>query len=252
LANKRADEGSAPPPHGKRTALEGGKTMAARNLKMTLWIGLAAGAITLVPPARAEDPTNVVPNPGFEQSGCGPSTPDICGWTLSPEQGAFMTQDTNNPHSGSASMNLGWSGETGGEFGGWGAEAVTDPAFSAAIGPGAHASSFWYRDAESTNGPAWVSLGADFYQSADCTGATLQASLAAPSQTSPGEWGQTAGALIEPRAAQGEWGQMAGALVAPPGTQSALFVLSVSGDCGTSAAVRSRRTSTTSRSTTRS
>jgi hypothetical protein len=46
-------------------------------LKTTVWIGLAVAAIVLVPPATASGDTNFVPNPGFEQGGCGGNTPVI-------------------------------------------------------------------------------------------------------------------------------------------------------------------------------
>src|SRR5262245_32655618 len=154
-----------------------------------LLIPLTALVLVAVPTARAS--TNVVPNPGFEQGGCGDSTPVICGWesTSVDPRFAFMGQDTFNPHSGGASMAL--SGAS------W-ASASTDPAFCAAIGPGAHPASFWY------SADGGVSLGAYFYDTADCTGTSSFRSLsAAPSNLA--------------------WQQQPGAQIAPPGTLPARF-----------------------------
>jgi hypothetical protein len=87
---------------------------------------------------------NVVPNPGFEQAGCGADTPAICGWTFTavnqcggagPCTFSSMTQDSN-AHTGSASMSLFWGTDFSNGYGG--AEAATDPAFCAQIGPGVH------------------------------------------------------------------------------------------------------------------
>src|SRR5262245_48385951 len=159
-----------------------------------LLIPLTALVLVAVPTARAS--TNVVPNPGFEQGGCGDSTPVICDWesTSVDPTFAFMGQDTFNPHSGGASMAL--SGAS------W-ASASTDPAFCAAIGPGAHPASFWY------SADGGVSLGAYFYDTADCTGTSSFRSLSAGLPDAG-------------------WHQRTGVLVAPPGTQSALFELDVS------------------------
>jgi predicted CxxxxCH...CXXCH cytochrome family protein len=175
---------------------------------------ISTAVLTFVLVSSAEASTNVVPNPGLEQTGCGDSTPDICGWAVDAARGSFMYQDTSNPHSGNASMVLGWSGETGGEFGGWGSDATTDGAFCAAIGPGTHPASFWYRDAWSSDTPTWVSLGATFYQGPDCTGTTTDDSLGAFSQAPPGVWQQVRGSLT-----------------APAETRSALLILTVAGSC---------------------
>src|SRR5262245_47454800 len=115
-------------------------------------LGLAFTLVALAVPASVQASANVIPNAGFELS---PSEcyarivrPIFCAWELLPAPGAGMSQDTDNPHSGSLSLYIGWAGETGGEFGPWGATArTTAPAFCAAIGPGAHAASFWFRDA---------------------------------------------------------------------------------------------------------
>lgn len=169
--------------------------MTLRTLRSTLCLALAAATIVLGLPAASHALTNLVPNPGFEQGGCGGSTPVICGWesTSGDPEFAFMGQDTFNPHSGGASMAL---------SGSYWASASTDPAFCAAIGPGAHPASFWY------SADGGVSFGAYFYDTADCTGTSSFRSLSA---------GQS-----------NLWQQRTGVLVAPPGTQSALFELDVS------------------------
>jgi hypothetical protein len=165
----------------------------------------AAMAFAFAPSARAS--INVVPNPGFEQGGCG-NAPVVCGWELvGSDPHAFMIVDS--PRSGSAAMGLGWSGEIGGEFWNWyGADAETTPALCASIGAGVHPASFWF-DAASDES---VSLAATFYQATDCTGATSNDFL--------GESSSGAG-----------WQQLTGALLAPAGTQSALFSVAVSGWC---------------------
>src|SRR5262249_48128845 len=154
--------------------------------------------------------TNVVPNPGFEQAGCGDSTPIVCGWELASDPNAYMSQDTTIAHSGSASLYLSWSGEATG-FGFVGVSASTNPPFCAAIGPGAHAASFWYANV-SGDWDLWVSMDVAFYPQTDCTGT--------PSFDSIGDTPTAAG-----------WGQVTGALVAPPGTQSALFSAGVGTQC---------------------
>jgi PKD domain/IPT/TIG domain len=170
-----------------------------------LTIGLIAVApltFGLTSSARATT-TNVVPNPGFEQGGCGGNTPDICGWQ--PDGGSPMFLDS--PHSGSASLGLAWSTDFYTGMGPVGLSARTDPAFCGAIGPGVHPASFWYASAD-----GWVSMAAAFYQAADCTGVATSVD----SLSSPGVGG---------------WQQVAGTVTAPPGTQSALFSLSVGTYC---------------------
>jgi hypothetical protein len=170
------------------------------NTLRILPISIVALGSVLVPTAQAS--TNVVPNAGFEQSGCS-DTPIICGWQ--PYIAGSMYLD--GPHSGNASMRLAWSTDFYTGMGPVGIGAQTDPAFCVSIGPGVHPASFWYVGADGS-----VSMGAAFYQGANCTGpATLD------SVDSPGD---------------GEgWQQVAGTLTAPPGTQSALFSLSVSTYC---------------------
>ncbi len=177
-----------------------------------LLLAVALGAMLLFGPAAPAHATgvNVVPNPGFEQAGCGADTPAICGWTFTPVNqcgGAgpctfsSMTQDSN-AHTGSASMSLYWGTDFSNGYGG--VEAATDRAFCAQIGPGVHPASFWYIGDT-------ASIGASFYQGTDCTGAATYASL--------GDSGPSA------------WKQVTGVLVAPPGTQSALFSVSIGAWC---------------------
>jgi PKD repeat protein len=164
-----------------------------------------------VPSAQAS--TNVVPNPGFEQGGCGAGTPDVCGWKLTNNSGGTcggagpctstaMNQDTTNVHSGSASLSLFWGTDFSDGVGG--VQAETDPAFCAQIGPGAHPASFWYVGDS-------ASMGATFFQGADCTGTAADESLS--------DGGANA------------WKQVTGVLVAPAGTRSALFWVGVWATC---------------------
>jgi large repetitive protein len=178
---------------------------SARRLVPASRIGLAlavavAAAFVLVPSARAA--TNVVPNPGFEQGGCG-TTPVICGWT----SGDSMSQDTSNPHAGSASMHLECG--TGGCYYDldYGPSIAAGAISCVAFGPGAHAASFWYRDVVG----AQVSLDAVFFSGRDCSSEQGRDSLA---QTWP---------------SGGGWQHVTGALHAPTYTQSALFSVGISG-----------------------
>jgi len=180
----------------------------SRSPKITLFVGLVAAAVVLLVPAAAQALTNVVPNPGFEQGGCGGNTPVMCGWA-STDPNTSMSQDTTSAHSGSASMSVSCASPACDLSTGGTASVSTDPAFCAPIGPGAHQASFWYANAQATQ----VSFGTAFYATADCTGSSSSARLAA----SP-----TAGA---------GWQQVTGAMAAPPGTQSALFSLQVIGGC---------------------
>jgi hypothetical protein len=127
--------GTSPPPLSA--------TQRDGKSKASLRLGAArrSGARSLG--ATAQAGTNVVPNPGFEQGGCGGNTTIICGWAANPP----ISQDTTNPHSGSASMHAdcgdgGCYGDSSNGPTGVGASAVC-----AAIGPGLHPASFWYRDA---------------------------------------------------------------------------------------------------------
>jgi hypothetical protein len=163
--------------------------------KITFSLGVVVAAVVLLFPAAAEASTNVVPNPGFEQGGCG-NTPVICGW----DTYQFMSQDTNNPHSGSASMSLGG-------INAFSVVAWTDPAFCAATGAGTHPASFWYRNTSDS-----VYLAASFYQAANCTGPSADEFLGGV-------------------AAGDAWQEASGVLVAPAGTQSALFTIGVDDSC---------------------
>jgi hypothetical protein len=49
-----------------------------RNLGIWLWISVAVGTVVLGLPVAAQATANLVPNPGFEQGGCGDTTPVIC------------------------------------------------------------------------------------------------------------------------------------------------------------------------------
>jgi PKD repeat protein len=168
-----------------------------KRKKTRFWLGLAVAAAALVLPTAAQASTNVVPNPGFEQGGCGASTPIVCGW----ESDHSISQDTTSSHSGSASLFLDCGVDVS-------CQASTDPAFCAAIGPGVHPASFWYGNLVGTQ----VSLSAMFFPTSDCTGPGSSNSL---TQTASGSG----------------WQQVTGALVAPSGTQSALFAVGASDEC---------------------
>jgi hypothetical protein len=181
--------------------------MKRRNFKNTLWLALVLVAIALGIPAGAQASTNVVPNPGFEQGGCGTNTPEICGWVANPS----MSQDASNPHSGSASMHVdcGVDGCYGDPYESTGTGAYSDPAVCSAIGPGVHAASFWYRDVVGDQ----VEMDTNFFQTSDCTGTGSAASLV----------GSAVGGSV--------WRQVTGTVLAPPGTQSVLFNLAVDAVC---------------------
>jgi hypothetical protein len=169
-----------------------------------LLIATAALVLGLASSAQATT-TNVVPNPGFEQAGCG-DTPELCGWEALAGQ---IAQDATRPHSGSASMSLvGLSGF---------ARATTDPAFCTAIGPGTYAASFWYRSLETGNpdyNVADLHLGANFYSGSGCTGS---ASSDALSEATP---------ILDDA-----WHEVTGHLVAPPGTASVSFEVEIFAAC---------------------
>lgn len=183
--------------------------MMRGNFKIWFWLGLVVAAVALGLPGVAQATTNLVPNPGFEQGGCSDSTPILCGW----RSDSSMSQDTSNPHSGSASMHL----ECG--AGGCysdpdsGASIAADATVCVAIGPGTHAASFWYRDAVG----AQVSLDATFYAGTDCSTWELgQDSLSQPGPSGVG------------------WQQVTGSLHGPTYTQSALFAISIHDWCDAS------------------
>src|SRR5262245_20190284 len=160
-------------------------------------LGLAGAAVALALLTAAQAATNVVVNPGFEQGGCGATTPIVCGWGSDHS----IAQDTTNLHSGSASLHL----DCGLDIS---CTASTDPAFCAAIGAGVHPASFWYGNLVGTQ----VSLSATFFPTSDCTG--------------PGSF-----ASLDHISAGSGWQQVTGALAAPAGTQSALYAVGASDEC---------------------
>src|SRR5215475_638831 len=155
------------------------------NVLKILLVVATALLLGLAQPAHATA-ANVVPNPNFEQGGCGDNTPVVCGWHVDP-----MIHVGSSIH-----FDCGPLGCYAGGFGPLGVGASTDPAFCAAIGPGAHPASFSYQ----TSGQE-ADLTAWFFQTADCTGASSSDTL---SYSDP-------------------VGGPPGFLVAPPGTESALF-----------------------------
>jgi hypothetical protein len=165
----------------------------------------------IAPAAQAA--VNVVPNPGFEQAGCGASTPVVCGWRSDSYGGSLYLDNgsfSSTPHSGASSLYLAWSDDNYTGMGPVGVDAQTD--FCAAIGPGAHPASFWYANAGGAGSDVYVSMGATFYQGTDCTGSASSDSLTSLASGSG-------------------WQQLSGVLAAPPGTQSALFALNLSTYC---------------------
>jgi chitodextrinase len=166
------------------------------------------GALIFGIAPAAQAAVNVVPNPGFEQAGCGASTPIVCGWRS--DSGGSLYMDS--PHSGASSLSLSWSDDNYTGMGPVGVDAQTDPAFCAEIGPGAHPASFWYANANGAGYDVYVSMGATFYQGTDCSGSASSDSLTSLA-SGPG------------------WQQLNGDLTAPQGTQSALFALSLSTYC---------------------
>jgi chitodextrinase len=175
------------------------------KFRFGFWLCLAVAGIALGLPAAAQATTNVVPNPGFEQGGCG-STPIICGWLGY----GVMSRDTTNPHSGSASMSLGCVSTGCWPSGGWASLwASTDPAFCAAIGPGTHPASFWYQ----ASADGTVALRATFFQAPDCAG------------PASGDF------FSDSATGDDAWHEATGDLHAPSGTESALFSSSVSYPC---------------------
>jgi PKD repeat protein len=155
----------------------------------------------------AEAGANVVPNPGFEQGGCGGSTPIICGW-----DGGPMSQDPSNPHSGNASVHLEceaidcvFDSDTG-----WVHTAAVATS-CIAMSAGTHAASFWFRDVVGTQ----VSLDAEFYMGTDCIDYNRLGS----------------DSLAQPAPGGGGWQQVTGSLHGPTYTRSARVSLSVGGWC---------------------
>jgi hypothetical protein len=122
-----------------------------------------------------------------------------------------MSQDTNNPHSGNASMHLECA--SGGCYSDpdEGALLLASETPCVPIGPGTHAASFWYRDAVG----AQVSLDATFYYGPDCS------------------FGNEVGwdSLAQSGPSGAGWQQATGYLHGPTYTQSARFSVSIRGSC---------------------
>lgn len=182
-----------------------------RNLGLRLCISVAVGTVVLGLPAVAQATTNVLPNPGFEQGGCG-DAPVICGW----HGDENMSRDTTSAHSGTASMvvNCGTTGcpeliVDDGYYGAW-TGATTD---CLTFGPGSFPASFWYRTGDSA---AIVGMSMHAFQGASCTGAD---------QT-------TAGWVADLAIADNAWHQVTGNFVAPSGTVSAFFSINAVESCG--------------------
>jgi hypothetical protein len=170
-----------------------------------LLIATAALVLGLASSAQATT-TNVVPNPGFEQGGCG-DTPLICGWLGYP----FMSQDTN-AHSGNFAMLLrcGNYGCSADGLAPWASlSAHIDPAACPAIGPGTHPASFWFSAGGGADG---ANFGATFYSGPGCTGEQLGHDRLGGSPA-------------------GGWQEVKGTLLAPSGTQSAYLYLGASLPC---------------------
>jgi hypothetical protein len=76
------------------------------------------------------------------------------------------------------------------------AEAVTNPAFCVAIGPGRHAASFWYRTPDqpgSDEDVAFVAFSANFWTGPNCTGSGTTSELSADPAVLDDAWHQVAG-----------------------------------------------------------
>ena len=143
------------------------RTTSHRSIKPTLCLVLAIAAIAPVSPISPSSPseaqasTNVVSNPGFELSGCNDTTPVLCGW----RSGGSMSQDGSNPHSGGSSLHLDCGDDGCYSDLDMGASISASASDCIALGPGAHAASFWYRDAAGDQ----VSLDASFYWDRGCS-----------------------------------------------------------------------------------
>jgi hypothetical protein len=186
------------------------------NVHRTFLMAAAVLVFAFVPSAQAT-PANAVPNPGFEEFGCGSSVlPDICAWD--PGYGSIIGRDLLKPHSGSASLALVGLGA---------AEAMSDPAYCMPIGPGRRAASFWYRtpstgspDGMNTGTPdgnvAFLGFSVRFWPSPKCSGS-----------------GSSSEQLIEyPPILDSQWHQVSGDVDAPAGTASVSFGLAIRAACG--------------------
>jgi hypothetical protein len=178
------------------------------NVHRTFLMAAAVLVFAFVPSAQAT-PANAVPNPGFEEFGCGSSTlTDICAWD--PGYDSIIGRDLTKPHSGSASLALvGFSGA---------AEAMSDPAFCMPIGPGRHAASFWYRTPNATSpvgNVAILGFSASFWTSPKCSGS-----------------GSSSDLVEYPPILDNQWHQVTGDVVAPAGTAYVSFGLTIRAPCG--------------------
>jgi hypothetical protein len=190
-----------------------------------VWLAVAGAlpvtaAATPVVTTERQIAANLVPNPGFEQAACG-DTPILCGWRLEAPSaggpthwiGRSMSQDTSRAHSGSASMYLHvWDDNSSGFA--W-VQAGVDPAVCVPLIAGGHPASFWHTSFLDGGGVVFVSLGAVFYETADCTEDGRPDSIS----SSPSD---------------SDWQRTDGVLVAPEGTQSARFNVLVIFECDSS------------------
>src|SRR5262249_50785410 len=173
------------------------------NLTHTLRLALALSLCALAVPSTVRATTNVVPNPGFEETICSNDTLP-CAWR--PAEGE-MGVSTWQPHSGGVNLWM-WSYDS------YTALAVSD---CVRLGPGGYAASFWHR--ETNRYPYWgvsfVGLGATFYPKARCDGAGRSTALAAGfTPIGDGLW-HPEGGYFEP----------------PVGTASVRFDLEMNGWC---------------------
>jgi hypothetical protein len=148
-------------------------------------IVLAAALVFGVASAQAKT-VNLVPNPGFETGPCGFDGPIICDWS---ELVGTISQDFDNPHSGTASMQL-----TGPPAH---VEATTNQNICIKLHPGPHVASFWYRtsNAEANR----VALSAAWFPNATCSVATFGFDqLGTDSPITNGQWQELSGTLTAP------------------------------------------------------
>ena len=136
------------------------------NLTQTLRLALALSLCALAVPSTVRAATNVVPNPGFEETMCSNDALP-CAWH--PAEGD-MGVSTWQPHSGGANLWV-WS---------WSYDSALAVSDCVPLGPGGYAASFWHR--ETNRDPYWgvsfVGLGATFYPKARCGGSGSPSVLA--------------------------------------------------------------------------
>src|SRR5262249_20160165 len=133
---------------------EEGRLLSAWPGGLALAIAFVAAVVLALAPLARSTPTNVVPNPGFEQAGC-QGTPILCGW-----QGYPFVDRVGSPGNYSMILDCGPLGcYSGGMVDSAAIGARTVPSFCAAIGPGPHPASF----SGTTSGDS-VSLSAYFYR----------------------------------------------------------------------------------------